>query len=71
MNAASALYGFGERGWVKIKNVNYWRRLAEIEGMQRFPRATAMRRLEQDHLDHGSGHESNQACRHVHRGARP
>jgi bifunctional non-homologous end joining protein LigD len=30
-----SLYGFGERGWVKIKNPNYWRRDAEIEGIQR------------------------------------
>jgi bifunctional non-homologous end joining protein LigD len=31
----ASLYGFGERGWVKIKNPSYWRRDAEIEGMRR------------------------------------
>jgi hypothetical protein len=29
------LYRPGERGWVKVKNPNYWRRDAEIEAMQR------------------------------------
>jgi ATP-dependent DNA ligase len=28
-------YGSNEGGWVKIKNPGYWRRDAEIEGMQR------------------------------------
>jgi hypothetical protein len=25
----------GERGWIKVKNPNYWRRDAEIEAVQR------------------------------------
>ncbi len=28
-------YGSSEGGWVKIKNPGYWRRDAEIEGVQR------------------------------------
>ena len=67
----ASLYGFGERGWVKIKNPNYWRRDAEIEGITAVPRATGTRRLEQDHLDDGSGHEPSQARKHPHGGAPP
>jgi bifunctional non-homologous end joining protein LigD len=33
--AEGSLYGPGEPGWVKIKNPGYWRRDAEIEGIQR------------------------------------
>jgi ATP-dependent DNA ligase len=28
-------YGSNVRGWVKIKNPNYWRRESEIEGVRR------------------------------------
>jgi ATP-dependent DNA ligase len=28
-------YRSGERGWIKLKNPNYWRRNAEIEAMRR------------------------------------
>jgi len=31
----SSRYRSGERGWVKVKNPNYWRRDAEREAMQR------------------------------------
>jgi ATP-dependent DNA ligase len=31
----SSLYRPGERGWVKVKNPDYWRRDAELEAMQR------------------------------------
>jgi bifunctional non-homologous end joining protein LigD len=31
----SSLYRSGQRGWVKLKNPNYWRRESEIEAMQR------------------------------------
>jgi ATP-dependent DNA ligase len=31
----SSRYAFGERGWVKTKDPEYWRRDAEIEAMQR------------------------------------
>jgi bifunctional non-homologous end joining protein LigD len=31
----SSRYRSGERGWIKLKNPNYWRRDAEIEAMQR------------------------------------
>jgi bifunctional non-homologous end joining protein LigD len=31
----TSVYSPGERGWVKVKNPNYWRRDAEIEAMQR------------------------------------
>ena len=31
----SRLYRLGERGWVKVKNPNYWRRDAELEAMAR------------------------------------
>ena len=31
----SSLYRPGDRGWVKIKNPNYWRRELEIEGVRR------------------------------------
>jgi ATP-dependent DNA ligase len=30
-----SLYRSGQRGWVKVKNPNYWRRDSEIESMQR------------------------------------
>jgi ATP-dependent DNA ligase len=29
------LYRSGQRGWVKVKNPNYWRRESEIELVQR------------------------------------
>ena len=28
-------YGSGQRGWVKTKNPNYWRRESEVEGVRR------------------------------------
>ncbi|MBA3642336.1 MAG: hypothetical protein H0W53_24390, partial [Acidobacteria bacterium] len=31
----SSLYRPGDRGWVKVKNPNYWRRDAEQEAMTR------------------------------------
>jgi ATP-dependent DNA ligase len=31
----SSRYRSGERGWVKVKNPDYWRHESEIEGMQR------------------------------------
>jgi hypothetical protein len=31
----SSLYRPGERGWIKLKNPDYWRRDSEIEAMQR------------------------------------
>jgi bifunctional non-homologous end joining protein LigD len=31
----SSLYRPGERGWLKLKNPNYWRRDSEMEAMQR------------------------------------
>ena len=31
----SSRYRAGQRGWVKVKNPNYWRRESEIEGVRR------------------------------------
>jgi ATP-dependent DNA ligase len=31
----TSLYGATKRGWVKVKNPNYWRRDAEREAMRR------------------------------------
>jgi hypothetical protein len=31
----SGRYRAGERGWVKTKNPDYWRRKSEIEGVRR------------------------------------
>jgi hypothetical protein len=35
----SSRYRPGERGWIKVKNPNDWRRDSEIEAMQRFARS--------------------------------